>query len=390
MTESYLHFIWRNKRLLTPDLFLTQGSDVKILNFGKHNELLKGPDFKYGAIIYDNIEHHGHIELHVNSSDWYLHKHHLDPNYDNVVLHVVYNHDKEVFQDGYLIPTIELKDLIDQEHWQKHTKFSENKNQIICTSEISTVDPIYLESMMCKALNKKLNERVNLVKSYFGDEGSELNSFLAAAFGSNLNKLPFLELIRKLPVGLLKTLSKTQCHHLLITESGLLVSNEGSNRKLNHWHLKGTRPANFPQVRIKQFAYLVNEASLDHLSKYSTPEDVIDFFKTAFETCNNGFAKGDSILTESFQENLIINGVVPYLWYLAGVNEDSNLQSLAIDILSQLKPERNRITSKWKDADLEIKNAYHSQSLLALHRYHCCRKKCLSCEVGNDLLNKNK
>jgi hypothetical protein len=49
----------------------------------------------------------GLVEVHLKSSDWYRHNHHLDPNYENVILHVVWERDVEVaYPNGKNIPTL--------------------------------------------------------------------------------------------------------------------------------------------------------------------------------------------------------------------------------------------------------------------------------------------
>ncbi|MDO6425158.1 DUF2851 family protein, partial [Saccharophagus degradans] len=70
-------------------------------------------DFSNALIEINNQKWAGNIEIHVKSSDWYAHKHQEDKNYQNVILHVVYDHDVEVFdQYSNPIPTLELKGLI--------------------------------------------------------------------------------------------------------------------------------------------------------------------------------------------------------------------------------------------------------------------------------------
>ncbi|MGY8926429.1 MAG: DUF2851 family protein, partial [Flavobacteriales bacterium] len=113
MTEDYLHFIWKNKRIPKFDFQLKEHQILTIIDVGEYNEHESGPDFKFGAIQFEGIKFYGHIEMHVKSSDWYKHNHHLDRAYDNVILHVVYENDKEVIQNGFKIPVIELKEIID-------------------------------------------------------------------------------------------------------------------------------------------------------------------------------------------------------------------------------------------------------------------------------------
>ena len=42
----------------------------------------------------------GSVEIHVKSSDWHKHKHSDDPNYENVILHVVYEYDQAILDSS--------------------------------------------------------------------------------------------------------------------------------------------------------------------------------------------------------------------------------------------------------------------------------------------------
>ncbi|NRA13528.1 MAG: DUF2851 family protein [Crocinitomicaceae bacterium] len=387
MTEEYLQFVWKNKRILNPQLKLIDGTQVEILNFGSHNTLLKGPDFKHGSIRFDGITFYGHIEIHVKSSDWYVHKHHIDDNYNNVILHVVYENDKDVFQNGVKLPVIELKDLIDMDHWNKHKRYLESSNQIICENELNSVDPIFLQSMIGKSLVEKLNDRVKLIKPYLTEESSALYVFLAAAFGSNLNKHAFLELIKSVPYSQLVYLTPSQRYKLMMSESGMLTNNSSGKNEPNQWHFKGTRPNNFPTVRLKQFAHLIGESELELLVKAGSANNVIEAFNNVFERSNDSISSGGiAKLSSNFKNGLIINGVVPFLWYLSEPNCEDKYQEMAIEILTSISPESNSVLKKWKNSGVNMENAYDSQGLIGLYRYYCCRKKCLSCQVGNKIL----
>ena len=113
MTEEFLHYIWRTKQVL-PQLHSTKNEIIQILDFGFHNQDA-GPDFLLAKALIDGQIWAGQIEMHVSSSDWIKHNHSDDAAYHNVILHVVYNHDKEIIRsDNTEITTLELKGKIDE------------------------------------------------------------------------------------------------------------------------------------------------------------------------------------------------------------------------------------------------------------------------------------
>ena len=97
MQEDFLHYIWKYKKFDVFSLVTTKNEAIEILSVGQHNTN-SGPDFFNAKLRIDNQLWAGNVEIHINSSDWYLHKHEVDKAYDNVVLHVVWNDDAEIFR----------------------------------------------------------------------------------------------------------------------------------------------------------------------------------------------------------------------------------------------------------------------------------------------------
>ena len=108
MNEHILAYLWQHPRWWLLPLATVSGSSLQILKAGQVNTD-SGPDFLNAQIQIDDLIWVGHVELHVRSSDWYAHKHESDTAYDNVVLHVVWEHDLPIFDtDERPISTLEL------------------------------------------------------------------------------------------------------------------------------------------------------------------------------------------------------------------------------------------------------------------------------------------
>lgn len=91
--EAVLHELWAGRRFPEAALVTRQGVPVRVLRQGRRGRG-PGPDFR-GALIAgpSGLPVRGDIELHVRASDFRAHGHHLDPAYDRVVLHVVFEDD---------------------------------------------------------------------------------------------------------------------------------------------------------------------------------------------------------------------------------------------------------------------------------------------------------
>lgn len=374
MDEKYLHLIWEMKRIPVNDLRTVTGEPINVLSFGIRNDQLAGPDFFYGKIEYDGMIHHGMIEIHVKSSDWYLHKHHLDEKYNNVILHVVHEYDREVVQNGFSIPTLELKNLLDVEHYNKYREGKLKTMKILCRKELPQLPSIYLESMKSKALIQKLDDKIRVVSDLVADDEQEmLYGLLTVAFGTGVNRMGFQRLLKELPLQL-NMRQEVFDGEGYVRRAGIIYSNHMNTIE---WNKKGLRPRGFPLKRIKELSKTLQQFE----TLLFTSSFEINNFKQHFLQFINMLD-----LTPFMKDQLVINAIVPFLWYLGNKNQEADFKELAIELLNTRKPEDNRLTRLWKQEGISLDSAYDTQALIGVNRYYCSNKNCLSCEVGMKLL----
>ncbi|HIP31461.1 MAG TPA: DUF2851 family protein [Crocinitomicaceae bacterium] len=389
MIESYLHQIWKTKRLPQFSFELENKNKVDVLDFGEYNENNSGPDFKFGAIKLDDIRFHGHIEMHVRSSDWYRHKHHVDVNYNNVILHVVYVNDKQVIQNGVAIPTIAIKDLIDEEHYKKFIRKQLSLSEFPCEHQIKEIDEFHFNYMKIRSVTDKLNEKTSILHRIdIQSKAGAFYHFMGLAFGTSINKMPFNSLLQRVPYTSVKDVPKVNRFNLVLCESGI-IQEKGMNdsHRKREWQYKGTRPKNSPDLRVRQFALLVQEFDFESTIELLSTDKIKESFRTLIEKSWQGNLTV-SKLSKTFVNHLIINAVVPFLWFCGELDNNTFYQEKAMDLLSLLPAEKNNVIRKWNKINVFAKTAFDSQGLLSMHRYHCCRKKCLSCSVGKKVLNR--
>ena len=132
MTEKLLQYLWNYKIFKSFDFKDTEGNAIEILDFGKWNSD-SGPDFLLAKIKTKDLILVGNIELHTKSSDWIFHNHSGDPNFNNLILHAVYQNDVEIgeFSDKN-IPTLELKEYIEEETLWKYEQLLHENEFIAC------------------------------------------------------------------------------------------------------------------------------------------------------------------------------------------------------------------------------------------------------------------
>ena len=165
--------------------------------------------------------------------------------------------------------------------------------------------------------------------------------------------------------------------------------------KKEHWKFSKTRPVNFPTIRIAQLAGIIGKQnSLYHLIEQKPDLKTIrSFFETEPNPYWRTHYKFDAESDESskaFGEtalySIVINTVVPYLFFMSQRNANPSFVEYAMDLLSHLPAEINTKTKAFTELGIKTENALESQAQLYLLDNFCSKKACLHCRVGESLL----
>lgn len=421
MTEAFLHHLWKLKIFNSGKLKTTEGEDLEILKPGLHNSDA-GPDFFNAQVKIDGTHWVGNVEIHLKSSDWTNHFHEQDNAYDNVILHVVYENDGLINRrDGSPLPTFEMKDKFDERLWKNYNELLQSNQWIPCQHRISAVDQFTFDNWLDRLLIDRLERKTedifsSLLQNHFNWEETFYQQ-LAKNFGFRLNALPFEMLAKSLPMAFLAKHKDQvmQLEAMFYGQAGMLDKNFKDDYPcdlkkeylflkskfrlepiaLHQWKFLRLRPVNFPTIRIAQFARLVHHSShlfsrilecenFNDLKTYFNLE-ISDYWLThfIFDKPSKPQAKhfGDGTI-----RNIAINTIVPFL-FAYGKNRQSEIHELrAIRFLEEIPSEPNSILTGWKNIGIESQTAYRSQALLQLKNEYCNEKKCLTCSVGNYLL----
>lgn len=420
MSEEFLYYLWRYKNFDHHLLQGTLGEDIQVIKSGQRNEH-SGPDFFNAKIKIDNILWGGNVEIHVRSSDWFKHYHQGDKSYDNVILHVVYEHDREIFRsNGSRIATLVLKGKFNEALFLQYEAFMNSKHAVPCAGMIHEIDPFIfhacLDRMSVERLEQKCNSIYKMLNSNKNNWEKTLLQFLARSFGFKVNNLPFELLIKRTPLKQIKQFSNLlEVEAMLFGTAGMLNQNFQEEYpqllskefkwmqakwkiiSLDHylWKYMRLRPNNFPSIRIAQLAALLyqHQNLFSKILDAKGIEELMSFFEIQaspywenhyrFEKESNPSSKH---LGKTSIQNLIINALVPVLFAYGKKNNQEEYMDKALHFLEELPKEKNKIIHYWETLDVNIDNANCSQALIQLMSNYCNKKQCLNCGIGNKLL----
>ncbi len=422
MKENLLHFIWKLKLFSSKSLHTTNGEIIEIISTGIENRN-SGPDFLNAKIAINKQLWAGNVEIHINSSDWYAHNHEVDENYDAVILHVVWEHDIEIFRkSNEAIATLELKNYISIDLLNKYEQlFSKNKKWINCEQDIDTIDSFtfiyWFERLYFERLEQKSEQIEQILQKTNNNWEATLFVMLAKNFGLKINADAFMSFATSFDFSTLRKVSSkpAQVEALFFGQAGLLSRDFESEyfRKLkqDYEYLKlkfklipisngqvqffRLRPNNFPTIRLSQLAslYCNYQNLFSEVIYINTVDGFYDllnvstskFWETHY-TFEKESKKSFKKLTKPFIDLLLINTIIPLKFMhlkSLGKNDFSSL----ISINEEIKPEKNTIISKFTDLKIKSNNAFETQALLQLKNEYCDKQNCLNCEIGKELLN---
>lgn len=422
MKEDFLHYLWKFKKFDTLNLKTFNGEEITIINVGQYLELA-GPDFFNAQITIGNQKWAGNVEIHLKSSDWYVHHHEQDSGYENVILHVVWEHDTEVFRSNNTeIPVLELKKYVDKSTVENYQSLMAPKSWIFCEKQIKQVDEFlfknWQERLFFERLERKSKPIFDLLEQTNQDWEAVLFCLLARNFGLNTNGEIFLKIAKSIPFSVVRkeSFEVENLEALIFGTAGLLDSEKEDNYfkdlKFRYFYLLHKyqleksciepvqffkhRPDNFPTIRLSQLANLYHThqnlfSKINTLNSLKSSYDLFQVSTSEYWLNHYQFDKESpkkkKSLSKSFVDLILINTIIP-LKFAFAKSKGKELSEDLIRLLNEVSPEKNAIIDKFHSFGIVSKSAFDSQSLLQLKNEYCNKSKCLECSVGIELLKK--
>lgn len=395
--EDFVQKLWNGQRFIHEDLLSIDGKEIRVLKPGVWNRE-EGPDFMHAEIEINGKLLVGDVEIHVKSSEWYAHKHHLNSRYNRVVLHtVLYNDDFNLrtrLQNGKRISTLELLKWIDApigDLYDETTK-AETDAEDFCRVTGNRLDIENLKNVFESLGSERFLEKADAVRLLRTrlDFEQILYEGIMEALGYSQNSKPLRELAQRVPFTDFDHMSEEEIQSILFGVAGLLPSqtkkplpiDEKENPFLvaleklwyasehavqancmnaGQWRFAKMRPYNYPTRRIAAISQLIHQ-SKGSLMMYFLPtceraamadtarlmssirKELLNLLmletKGYWETHSN-FGKGGTkkakLIGESRALDIMVNKILPVAYVWAVESESRKLQDAILNIYSGYK-----------------------------------------------------
>lgn len=410
MREEFLYYLWEN-RLLDKNIVTTDGESVSIMSVGVRNHN-SGPDFLDSKIKIGNTLWIGHVEMHVNASDWFRHGHHNDKAYDNVILHVVYVNDSERLS----IPTLEIKGCFDESIYSKYKVFMQTQQWVACGKQISHIQAFTWLSWLERVVVERLEEEISDVQKRLAANNFDWEETayqrVMRYLGLKVNNDAFEWLSRLLPLRILRKhidnpeqieamffgcagfLERefTEPYPLLLQREFKVLKSKFDliTMPATYWKFLRLRPPNFPTIRLAQMSALVR--SCDNLMSKILALNDIDQIRGLFDVEINDYWTTHYLFEKSSKTHrkslgaaavdvLLVNAIVPVMFCYGMSHDNQELKDRSIGFLEKIAAEDNLIVRSFKELGVIVCNAQQSQAIIHLYNNYCRCRRCLECRV---------
>lgn len=437
--EKSLYKTWLFQQFPLKGLQTTDGQQLSIIDTGKRNDL-EGPDFADAQILIGDKIITGDVEIHIDNDDWYYHKHHEDPIYNNVILHVVINAKKNreiITQNHNTIPVL----LLSSHQMEK------NPTEYFCKNW-TEVNEQGLQSVLKKFADIRFQRKALAIRSQLMSVEPEhyFYRILLDVLGYSRNRESFRMFADQLPLSKLYSIidSIAEQDRIIILESALFGSagffdppnskylltysdyydglrqhweriqkHFKTRSQFYRWHFAGSRPANYPTRRIAALAQILVKFYPDYpaqlwinqVTSNRSFEKMLCWVRDYFQQPaglwkNHPFfinQYGNVLIGDRRLMDLLVNVMLPFVRAIASLQNNKSLMEKAAHLNSRVpKGEIPSFIKKWAQRlSLPLKffnRNYLIQGSIELNHRFCDLNLCKLClleEYANRQENNN-
>ena len=377
--------LWQNADRLASGLVTQDGRRLKVLYPGRRSSTA-GPDFQDCVLSTDSGDIVvGDVEVHVTAGGWTAHGHHVDSNYNGVVLHVV------LAPTGLSTTTLESRaeapiaaiGAVSQD---------EESDAELALEKAEDIRASTLQEKLDRAGDDRFRSKADgyVMELEEGDAEQVLYAGIMEALGYSANRKPFAALAANVPMAMLRALHDEPgttrllaIRAMLVSASGLMSSvSPGNAEKFRDvledlppvekitepWKVFRVRPSNHPLRRIDGAAVLIDHAVNEGL--------VSALARTVREGSHRPLIQWLTVPTfigEGRAREIAVNVVLPFMHAWGGITRDHELRAVSKDIFRRMPGlADNEITREMKrllPPGVDTRGARRHQGLIHLYKH---------------------
>ncbi|HLJ35188.1 MAG TPA: DUF2851 family protein [Ktedonobacteraceae bacterium] len=380
--DEVAHRWW--KLLPRTNLPLDDGKTCQLVYGGRAGSAV-GPDIHDAVLFFHETGERraGDIELHVRASDWYMHRHHTDARYNNVILHVVLVCDitgSVRRQDGTVIPMCSLNDI-------PVVKSAQHPSIWPCHVVVPTMSDEERDKLLLRAGLLRFEQKAHAFVEQLHNQhtASTRDNMLTLQTFSSHNACLIVALAEGLGYGRDRALFRAIGDYLL-----------GITQQIPEPPGRNPEPAPLDAKRLHILRNLIQQWSVN--GAWETMKQVL-----AYQTREPGYPGSNSAsdptdalrtifadLGRARADILICNVVLPFACAVGLIENDALLVEQAqrlFETYPQLSSNRiTRAMQKQLQMAHEPHGACRQQGLHYIYQQTCREKWCEQCIVGRERL----
>jgi hypothetical protein len=441
--EKLIQDIWQNALQSRRNLLTVEKEPIEIVYPGRLNDD-RGADFRDAVIGTARGLCKGDIEIHVRSSSWWQHRHHRDPTYNQVVLHVVFRDDAgraTVLENGFKVPTLALDTYYRAAEIQIPA-LAEPPPSLPCRHILYHNNPGKTGALLDAAGVERFQTKINHFREAAARDGASqaLYAGIMVALGYSKNKLPMARLAGRMPLAKLEALipagtMESECpapyQARLLGAAGLLPSQRGITRRTfypednwentleNTWSASGEKPAmradewrffkvrpgNHPARRLAAMSCLlprfrreglliglrniIQQAPADDAGRYLDSSLIVgadSFWGYYLDFGMPASGAVPALLGKERAAEIVVNVLLPFAAAGGfGVTPDLRLKAQEIYTVYRAPAENALVKHMRKQLGITrytVDSARRQQGLIHLYKTFCSQGKCGECPLA--------
>lgn len=379
-SENLLQWIWQQMQFSQSGLRTTKGVRVEIISQGEINHG-SGPDFKNAEIVMNGIRWFGSIEIHNSAGEWYEHGHDMDPGFNSVILHVVFEESNMTVktQTGEEPFTLCLKPYL-------HKSLAEllqlkEESRLPCSGSLTFINQQAFQFQIDKAhkeyFDYKLNELLEmysprLIPSRAWKECFILQIYKTLGIPSNKESMAGLFRLIRQDADRFSDFKKWNKY---VTEIAFPSQTTQPGPGSLQWVHTGMRPASRPEIRVVQAAAL-------HLAILHTP--IGTFLKEGTGIWPALLNNIPSPFRAGSQRRELIRSTVflPALYLMGKLFHDQNLMNQSFKgWLADTGQVPSEVAKPFLKAGFTLNKPVKKSGLAHQYKRYCLKRQCHHCEV---------